>query len=163
MVAAIFLAVWVVVGLAIFFVAMRGGPRAARESLYAQSRQGRRVSGTAITVVFLAFGIAIPTLVLAFNGAHKAKVAPGGVRLNAQEAHGRSLFAANCATCHTVRAAHAVGRVGPDLDALRPPAALVLDAIANGRARGGGQMPARLLDGRDAQAVAAFVQAVAGH
>ena len=73
------------------------------------------------------------------------------------------MFAANCATCHTLKASNAVGKVGPNLDELHPPKALILDAIANGRARGQGQMPAGLVDGQDAQDVAAYVAAVAGH
>ena len=52
--------------------------------------------------------------------------------------------------------------MGPNLDQLRPPKALILDAIQKGRARGQGQMPAGLVDGQDAQDVAAFVAAVAG-
>jgi mono/diheme cytochrome c family protein len=45
---------------------------------------------------------------------------------------------------------------------LHPPKGLILDAIAKGRARGQGQMPAGLVDGQDAQAVAAYVAAAAG-
>jgi cytochrome c553 len=158
-----FLAFWAVLGLVFFFVAMRGGARRARESLYLQSRRARRLVGLVITLLYVGFGITIPTLVLANNGSHKARTAPGGVRLNADEARGRDLFGAKCATCHTLAAAHAVGKVGPNLDLLRPPEALVLDAIANGRARGNGQMPAMLYDGQDAKDVAEFVAAVAGH
>jgi mono/diheme cytochrome c family protein len=157
-----FVIFWVILGVGIFFVAMRGGPRGARQSLHTESRASRRTV-MAIVVVLMAFGVVVPTLVLAFNGAHKASVGPGGVSLNAEEQHGRALFAASCATCHTLRGARAVGRVGPNLDILRPPEALVLDAIAKGRARGMGQMPALLYQGRDAQAVAQFVAAVAGH
>jgi mono/diheme cytochrome c family protein len=157
-----FVIFWVLLGLGIFFVALRGGPRGAREALHTESRATRRIVLTGAVVV-AAFGVVVPALVLAFNGAHKASVAPGGVTLNAQEQHGRELFAQSCATCHTLRAARSVGRVGPNLDLLRPPKALVLDAIAHGRARGMGQMPALLYQGRDAQAVAEFVAAVAGH
>jgi len=46
-------------------------------------------------------------------------------------------------------------------DALAP--ALVLSAIAEGRARGLGQMPALLYQGKEAEEVASFVAAVAGH
>jgi mono/diheme cytochrome c family protein len=152
---------WLLLGLGVLYVAFRGGPRGARESLHTQNRIGRRaVSGT--IVVLVAFGIAVPAFVLAFNSAHKASVGPAGIRLNAAETRGRSLFALKCATCHTLKAAKAVATVGPNLDILRPPAALVLDAIANGRARGMGQMPALLYEGRDASDVAAFVAAVAG-
>jgi mono/diheme cytochrome c family protein len=161
--AGVFLAFWAIVGLAIFFVAMRGGPRRARESLHLQSRRARRVVGVVLAVLYAGFGVAVPTLVLAANGAHKARTAHGGITLTPAEARGRELFAAKCATCHTLAAARAVGKVGPSLDLLRPPEALVLDAIAHGRARGAGQMPAMLYDGQDAKDVAAFVAAVAGH
>ena len=52
--------------------------------------------------------------------------------------------------------------MGPNLDVLTPPKVLILDAIAKGRARGNGQMPAQLLTGRDAVEVATFVAQVAG-
>jgi cytochrome c551 len=39
----------------------------------------------------------------------------------------------------------------------------VLNAIKFGRARGQGQMPADLVDGQDAQAVAQFIASTAGH
>ncbi|TMK41999.1 MAG: cytochrome c [Actinobacteria bacterium] len=142
---------------------MRGGPRGARATLYLDSRPARRVLGVLFVVLYVGFGVAVPTLVLAANGNHRAKVATGGVQLTAAEAHGRSLFAAKCATCHTLAAANAVGRVGPNLDLLRPPAVIVQSAISQGRARGNGQMPAMLYDGKDAQDVVAFVTAVAGH
>jgi len=40
---------------------------------------------------------------------------------------------------------------------------LVLDAIEKGRARGLGQMPALLYQGKEAEEVADFVATVAGH
>jgi mono/diheme cytochrome c family protein len=84
------------------------------------------------------------------------------VKLTEAQQHGRELFAEYCANCHTLKAANAVGKVGPDLDPLRPPKGLVLDAIQKGRARGQGQMPAELLRGKDAEDVADFVATVAG-
>ena len=166
MTAGAFLAFWAVLGLAVFFMAMRGGPRRARQALYPQSRRARRVTGIILALLYVGFGVAVPALVLAANGNHRAAGAPGGITLRktaqGDEVRGRSLFAAKCATCHTLVAAHAVGKVGPNLDLLRPPYSLILDAIANGRARGNGQMPAQLYDGQDAKDVAAFVSAVAG-
>ena len=80
----------------------------------------------------------------------------------AAQVNGRAVFGKYCATCHTLKASNAVGKVGPNLDILHPPKGLILDAIANGRARGQGQMPAGLVDGQDAQDEAAYVAAVAG-
>jgi mono/diheme cytochrome c family protein len=156
------IAFWLILGFGVILIALRGGPRGVRESLYTQSRFGRAAIWATI-VVLVAFGVAVPALVLGSNSAHRASTAPAGVHLNASETRGRALFARACATCHTLHAANAVGRVGPNLDVLRPPKALILDAIAHGRARGMGQMPAQLYTGRDAEDVANFVAAVAGH
>jgi mono/diheme cytochrome c family protein len=165
-----FVLVWIVVGLAVFFVAMRGGPRGARQSLHTDSKVGQR-SVTFGVVVLFAFGLVVPALVLAFNGEHKASVAVGGLHLNGEQQKGRVLFARSCAVCHTLAATKAVGRIGPNLDVrvgndIATPAgrkALVLGAIAEGRARGLGQMPALLYQGKEAEDVASFVAAVAGH
>jgi mono/diheme cytochrome c family protein len=156
------IAFWLALGFGVIFIAMRGGPRGARLALYTRHRGGSRAVLAGI-LISVAFGIAIPTLVLVSNSSHRASAAPSGINLDASATRGRTLFARACATCHTLHAANAVGRVGPNLDVLRPPEALVLDAIANGRARGMGQMPAGLYTGRDAQDVAHFVAVVAGH
>ncbi len=160
---------WVLLGLTVFFVAMRGGPRAARESLYSESRIGRAALQVAIVAAF-GFGLVVPALVLAFNGEHKAGVAPGGTHLTPEQQKGRRLFAETCAFCHTLSAASAVGRTGPNLDALIPQAgentasreAFVLSAIESGFAGHYGQMPAAIYQGREARDVASFVAATAG-
>ncbi|MFI4993554.1 MAG: c-type cytochrome [Solirubrobacterales bacterium] len=165
-----FVLFWVVLGLGVFFVAMRGGPRAARESLHTDSKLGQRAVTLGIVLLFAA-GLAVPALVLAFNGEHKASVATGGLHLNAEQVKGRELFAHACAVCHTLAAVKSVGRTGPNLDvrvgadipAAAGRKALVESAIAEGRARGLGQMPAMLYQGKEAEQVASFVAAVAGH
>jgi mono/diheme cytochrome c family protein len=165
-----FLAFWALIGLGVFFVAMRRGPRGTREALPTESAAGRRAVTAGIVLLF-AFGVAVPTLVLAFNRAHKASVAVGGLRLNAEQQRGRELFARSCAVCHTLAAVKSVGRIGPNLDVrvgvdIATPAgrkALVSSAIAEGRARGLGQMPALLYQGKEAEEVANFVATVAGH
>jgi len=170
---------WVLVGLGTFFVAMRGGPRGARESLHTDSKVGQRAVTLGVVVLF-AFGLIVPGLVLALNAAHKASVTVGGVQLNSEQQKGRELFAHSCTACHTLAAVESVGRIGPNLDVrvgddiAKPPGgteaeayahrrALVLDAIEKGRARGLGQMPALLYQGKEAEQVASFVAAVAGH
>src|SRR4051812_26316397 len=158
------IAFWVVVGLIVFFAAFRGRSTPSRPGPGPGGGGGgsNPVTVAASIIVIVAFGIALPAVVLARGGSHKTKQAPGGVDLTTAEAHGRELFAQNCSTCHTLRAANAVGRVGPNLDQLRPPKVLVLDAIKKGRARGQGQMPDGLLAGEDANNVASFVAATAG-
>src|SRR3954454_105433 len=154
---------WVAAGLGVFLVAIRAGDRRRRKAGGAESRASRRGFIVVAAVVWLVFGVGIPALVLINNGEDKAKAAPGGVDLNHAQTNGRVLFAQNCSTCHTLRAANAVGKVGPNLDELRPPKALVENAVEQGRARGNGQMPAGLLAGQNVKDVAAFVAAVAGH
>lgn len=164
------LAIFLVLGLGVFFVAMGGGPRGARESLHTESRAGQRLLWLAVVALF-AFGIVVPTFVLADNGDHKASVGSGGVHLNAEQQKGRELFAKACTACHTLAAVKSVGRIGPNLDVrvgvdistAAGRRALVENAIQEGRARGLGQMPALLYVGREAQDVAKFVAAVAGH
>jgi mono/diheme cytochrome c family protein len=164
------LAFWVLLGLGVFFVAVHGGPGGARQTLPTDSTLGRRAVTLGIVLVF-AFGLVIPALVLGSNGANKASVAVGGLHLNAAEQRGRDLFSRTCAFCHTLAAANSVGRIGPNLDIrvgadIATPAgrkALVANAIAEGRARGLGQMPAMLYQGKEAEDVVDFVSAVAGH
>jgi mono/diheme cytochrome c family protein len=166
----IFLIFWILLGAGVFFVAMRGGPRGARESLHTDSRVGQRLITLGIVVLF-AFGLAVPAIVLAQNGDHKASVAVGGVKLNANEQKGRELFAKSCAVCHALGATKSVGHIGPNLDVrvgediatAAGRKALVESAIAEGRARGLGQMPALLYQGKEAKDIASFVAAVAGH
>jgi cytochrome c551 len=134
-----------------------------------ESKASRRGLTVAIAVL-IAFGLVVPALVVASNIQSGASTA-AGVHLNAEQEKGRELFAHTCYVCHTLAAAGAVGRIGPNLDvrvgdeipteAARK--ALVLDAILEGRARGKGNMPADLYQGKEAEEVASFVAAVAGH
>jgi mono/diheme cytochrome c family protein len=160
--ALVFVLAFVALGLSVVFVAFSGGPRGVGRSRGGPSRTSRRVVAVAVAVVVAGLGVAVPLAVGLVNGDDHAKNAPGGVDLDASQAAGRSTFAKYCATCHTLKASNAVGKVGPNLDVLHPPKGLILDAIKNGRARGQGQMPAGVVDGQDAQNVAAYVAAVAG-
>jgi cytochrome c5 len=72
----------------------------------------------------------------------------------------RATFGHACGMCHTLRAAGASGRIGPDLDAVRPSAARVRRAIRTGSLDG--VMRPGLLRGRRARAMAAYVSRVAG-
>jgi len=154
--------IFVSLALTVLFFAFGGSAKGAREQLHSQTPFGRKVTFAVIALVIALFGAGIPLLLLFNNSGNQAKSAPGGIELSDAQLKGRELFAKNCATCHTLRAANAVGKVGPDLDALRPPEGLILDAVAKGRARGNGQMPSQLLDGQDAKNVASFVATVAG-
>jgi mono/diheme cytochrome c family protein len=154
-----FVVAFIVIGLAVVAAAFSGSRRREGRAP-GPSRSSRRAVGAAVGAVVLLIGIVVPALVL--GAGRNADKAPGGVELNAAQVHGRQVFHERCSMCHTLSAANAVAKVGPSLDALRPPKALTLDAVAKGRAQGRGQMPAALVDGEDAQAVAAFIEKVAG-
>ena len=110
----------------------------------------------------LVLGIGVPAAVIAAVGSRDA-VPESNIRtLTDVEKHGREMFVERCRQCHTLDAVAAVSQVGPNLDVLRPTKALVIDAIANGRARGNGAMAANLVVGEDAEAVAAFVAKAVG-
>lgn len=159
MAALLFCSFFVAIGLAVVLVAMRGGPRGVRDTLERGRGRPMRAVEFALVAAVFAFGIAVPAAVLVSD---QAAAGPGGSQLTAGEQEGRVLFNEKCATCHALDDANAVGQVGPDLDALAPTAALTLDAIEKGRARGQGQMPALLLDGEDAKLVAEYVATVSG-
>ncbi len=72
---------------------------------------------------------------------------------------GRRVFvSAGCGSCHTLAAVHATGRVGPNLDQLKPSVAAVVNQVTHG----GGAMPsyAKRLSAPKIQAVAQFVASV---
>jgi cbb3-type cytochrome c oxidase subunit III len=73
---------------------------------------------------------------------------------------GKSVFQANCASCHTLKAAQATGTIGPNLDQLKPSEARVKRQVENG----GSVMPAfkGTLTPAQIDAVAKFVATSAG-
>ncbi len=168
----LFLAFWVVLGLALFFIAIRGGIGGARATLTGGTRRTSRFAVFVFVVIYIGFGAAVPLAFLHGNNAN-ASNQYAGVKLNKAEKRGRELFGQNCAVCHTLAAANAVGKVGPNLDTLKPPYGLVLNTINNGclqnppanssqQCLGQGTMPAQILEGKDAQDVSSFVAKVAG-
>jgi cytochrome c6 len=84
-----------------------------------------------------------------------------GPSLKGDPVAGKAVFAsAGCTACHTLKAANASGTVGPNLDDVKPPDALVVDRVTNGK----GVMPSfkgRLTPQQIAD-VAAFVSQSAG-
>jgi cytochrome c6 len=73
---------------------------------------------------------------------------------------GKSIFTENCGTCHTLADAGTIGTVGPNLDQSRPPKALVVDRVTNGK---GAMPPFRdSLDPAQIEAVAEYVSSAAG-
>jgi len=158
----IFVLVWVLLGLGLLLVAMSGGPGGALQQVMSTSRAARRVAIVLFTIALLALGIGVPAAVIAAVASNDSIPEANVTDLTASEQHGRELFGLRCANCHTLKAANAAGAIGPNLDELRPPKALVLSAIEEGRAQGNGQMAAELYTGEDAEDVANFVAKAVG-
>lgn len=169
---ALFIAFWVLLALVVFFVA--GFGRRGGAGAHAPARRGGRAMGLLLVVLYVGFGIALPAVFLHGNEAH-ANRQVGGIKLTAAERRGRELFGFRCGFCHTLAAANVVGKVGPNLDQIKPSKSLVLHTIANGclpnasganssqACLGQGVMPADILQGQQADEVASFVAKVAGN
>ena len=169
---AAFVALWVIVALCLFVLATRGTGTVSPM----RRDPGRRASTITISmfvVTAVVFGIGLPLLMLTGNH-HNASAKVGGITLTAGEKNGRELFGEHCGVCHTLAGANAVGKVGPNLDTLKPAQSTVLNTINNGclpnppkgsnaGCLGQGVMPAAVVEGQDAQNVAAFVAKVAGN
>jgi hypothetical protein len=157
----------------IFWAAGRGRLTPVTDVMLSQSSAGRRVINVLLVFTYIGFGIVLPAIILVGNH-DRASAQVGGIKLTASEKAGRELFGEHCAVCHTLAAAAAVGKVGPNLDQIKPSVSLVLHTVENGCLQdpgsdtqedclGYGNMPADVVQGRDAQQVAEFVAKVAGH
>ena len=98
------------------------------------------------------------TLVAGGCGSSGTATSRHGPVLTPAQARGRTLFLADCASCHALADAGAKGIVGTNLDTTRPSAVTVLKTLAVPPKN----MPADLVSGAGARAVAAYVAAVAG-
>ena len=105
-----------------------------------------------LLVVMLFLGPAVIANDKATGGAGAAVYAGGGAATD-----GRTVFKANCGSCHTLSAAGTNGTVGPDLDHTSLSAAEIEATVRSGR----GAMPAFAgkLSDAELKAVAAFVDA----
>ncbi len=169
----LFVALWVLLGFGVFFIAVRGGLGGARAPFQSQTYGARRAAGIGFVTIYVVFGVAIP-LVFLIGNHNNANAQYAGIPLTSSEKQGRELFGQHCALCHTLAAASAVGKVGPNLDVILPTETLVLHTINNGclqnpapdesaeNCLGNGTMPAKILTGQAANDVAKFVSAVAG-
>jgi mono/diheme cytochrome c family protein len=157
-----FVLVFVALGLATLVIAMSRGRGGLAGLMHSQTRGSRRFATFLFFVSLLILGAAIPAWVISseFNRDDIPSAQVSG--LTAEEKEGYELFGKRCSMCHTLKAAAATAKVGPNLDELRPNEALTLDAILKGRSRGNGQMPAQLFTGKDAEDVAKFVAKATG-
>ena len=154
-----FLFPFVLLGVAVLFVAFSGGPGAAREAYLAKGNRGFRIL---FPVLYIALGVVVPALILA--GRQEAAGGTGALesqKLAGPAEQGKNLFSQQCASCHTLAAVNARGVTGPDLDQIgEMTVQRVVGAIRNG-GTGQGRMPAGLLEGEEAEAVGAYVAKVA--
>lgn len=155
-----FLVPFVLLGVAVVFIAFQGGPGAAREAYLTKGGRAFRVT---IPILYIVLGVGVPALILA-----NRREATGGTGALASEQpseseeRGKMLFRQQCASCHTLAAVNARGVTGPNLDRIGE---IKPERIVNAiRVGGTGQdrMPARLLEGEEARAVADYVAKVAG-
>jgi hypothetical protein len=158
-----FLTPWVLIGIGVIFIAFSGGPGAAREAYMTRGRTAFRV---AIPLLYIALGIAIPAVVIADRAGREgnsARLANKKLRDQPPQIEtGRKLFTESCASCHSLGAVNARGVAGPNLDKVgKMTRERVLNAIKVG-GTGQDRMPAGLLQGKNAEAVADFVAATAG-
>jgi len=155
MAAAAIIIFFVIIGAGVAFVAFSGGPGRARE---AYLTGGRRFFRIVLPLIYLGIGIAVPAIVIANR--HSAEGGVGTLRNHqgsAEVQKGKRLFRQTCASCHTLAAVGARGVTGPNLDQIgQVTKQRVLNALRIGGTGDG------LLQGSNAQAVAAFVSAVAG-
>jgi mono/diheme cytochrome c family protein len=155
-----FVLLFLLLGLGAFFLAMSGGPKAARQK--SRGRKGLGPVTALFVVVLLVLGVAIPVYAIATDKDRKSIPEANVRELTSLQEKGRELFGDRCAACHTLTAANATAKIGPNLDEPARPKALVLDAIEKGRASGNGNMPAQTYTGEDAEAVAEFVAVASG-
>ena len=160
---------FVLLGGAVAFIAYSGGPSKARE---AYLTRGNTFFKIAIPLVYVGLGIAIPAVVIANGGEKEGNTgALANTVPDKKLENGKELFQNTCATCHSLKAVNAQGVTGPDLDGLgldsstpearKTSEQRILTAIKIG-GTGQRRMPANLLQGENAAAVAAFVVDVAG-
>ena len=155
-----FLVPFVLLGVAVLFIAFSGGPGAARE---AYLTRGGRLFRVAIPVIYLVAGLGVPALILSNKG--EAAGGTGALRseaLTEQTERGKNLFRQQCASCHSLAAVNARGVTGPNLDRIGEVTPdRILNAIKNG-GTGQDRMPSGLLEGDEAKDVATYVAEVAG-
>ncbi|CAN5603254.1 hypothetical protein BH20ACT19_BH20ACT19_00780 [soil metagenome] len=154
-----FLLPFVLLGAGVLFIAFSGGPGKAREAYMTRGSHGFKL---VIPVLYLVLGVAVPALILANRGeAAGGKGSLEGDSLNAQTEQGKQLFRQQCSSCHNLDAVNARGVTGPDLDEIgQITPERIVGAIENG-GTGQNRMPAGLLEGEEAEAVAAYVAKVA--
>ena len=165
MAVAAFVIAFLAVGAGVLFVAFSGGPGRARVASLTGGRRGFKI---VIPILYIGLGIAVPAVVIASDQGHEGKQGTLATTHGSKKfTEGKTLFRQTCWSCHTLKAAGAQGVTGTNLDQvvskIPPPQrlAFVQHAILIG-GNGDGRMPAQLVQGSAAAAVAYYVSQVAG-
>src|SRR5947208_13305948 len=124
----VFVLAFILLGLGVLFVAMSGGPGGIGSVLHSQSRGSRRFATLAFVVTLIVLGVGVPAAVIAATKDNTDIPHASIQNLTPNQERGRELFGQRCSLCHTLNASNAVAQVGPNLDELSPPKALVLNA-----------------------------------
>ena len=155
----VFVLFWVLLGVGLLLVALRGGARG--------SRRGRRASGAAAAtrpgflLALLVLGIAVPVAVVATVDNRDSIPSANVSNLTPLQKHGRDLFggAGQCKNATRWPRRARSRRWGRTSTSCARPTTSSSSTIKTGRANGNGAMAKDLVQGKDAQAVAAFVAA----
>jgi mono/diheme cytochrome c family protein len=152
-----FVLIFVALAVITLVVAMSRGRGGLAGLMHSQTRGSRRFATLLFFLAILVLGAAVPAWVISSEINNKDVPSAKVSNLTENEKRGQELFGKRCSLCHTLKAANAVAKVGPNLDTLAPNKEFTLDAIEKGRSNGNGQMPAQLYTGQDAEDVAEFV------
>ena len=160
MATAAFVIAFLAIGVAVAFVAFSGGLGAARE---AYLTKGGRFFRFTMVLLYAALGLAVPALVIAAREPTEGGTPPlKHEEASAELEEGKELFRQTCASCHTLAAANARGVTGPDLDEVGEMTEERVKTAIEVGGTGQKRMPAGLLEGDNAEAVAKYLSAVAG-
>ena len=155
-----FLAPFVLLGIGVIYVAFSGGPGRARE---AYLTRGGRFFMFAIILIYVGLGLAVPALVIGDRDpAEGATSSLQEEKASEDLEEGKELFRQTCASCHTLAAANARGVTGPNLDEIGEMTPERVETAIKVGGTGQKRMPAALLEGEDAEAVANYLSEVAG-
>lgn len=117
-------------------------------------------SGRAATIIGTAFAVAAFAGCGGSDSGSSSGGGGGGKTITAATDGAQIFKEATCASCHTLAAAGAEGRIGPNLDNVKPSASVVVDTVT----KGDGSMPAfsGRLSTEQIKAVGDYVEQVAG-
>jgi mono/diheme cytochrome c family protein len=155
-----FLLPFVLLGGIVVFVAFSGGPSAAREAYLTRGNRGFKIL---FPILYILLGAVVPALILAAR--EEAAGGTGALQnetLSKAEERGKTLFKAQCASCHSLAAVNARGVTGPNLDEIGEVTPKRIQNAIKVGGTGQKRMPAGLLEGEEAKDVARYLAKVAG-